>query len=90
MNAVALLERDAGFRIDDVVDVIRDEADHSVMSMAGLDEDEDMFAGVITSARRRVFWLALNLATALLAAAVVGFFEATIAKVVALPWRKRE
>jgi magnesium transporter len=70
--------------IDDVVDVIRDEAEHSVMSMAGLDEDNDMFAGVLTSARRRVFWLTLNLATAFLAAGVVGLFESTIEKVVAL------
>jgi magnesium transporter len=70
--------------IDDVVDVIREEADHSVMSMAGLDEDDDMFAGVVISARRRVFWLAINLATAFLAASVVGLFEATIEKVVAL------
>ena len=70
--------------IDDVVDVIREEADHSVMSMAGLDEDDDTFAGVLTSARRRVFWLAVNLATAFLAATVVGMFEATIEKVVAL------
>lgn len=70
--------------IDDVVDVIRDEAEHSVLSMAGLDEDDDMFAGVLTSARRRVFWLALNLATAFLAASVVGLFESTIEKVVAL------
>lgn len=70
--------------IDDVVDVIREEADHSVMSMAGLDEDEDMFAGVVTSARRRAVWLGINLATAFLAANVVGIFEATIEKVVAL------
>jgi magnesium transporter len=70
--------------IDDVVDVIREEADHSVMSMAGLGEDEDMFAGVITSARRRAVWLSANLATAFLAANVVGLFEATIEKVVAL------
>ncbi|MGH8178628.1 MAG: magnesium transporter [Steroidobacter sp.] len=70
--------------IDDVVDVIREEADHSVMSMAGLDEDEDMFAGVLTSARRRAVWLSVNLATAFLAANVVGLFEATIEKVVAL------
>jgi magnesium transporter len=70
--------------IDDVVDVIREEADHSVLSMAGLDEDDDMFAGVLTSARRRVFWLAVNLATAFLAANVVGLFEDTIEKVVAL------
>ncbi|HEY5807253.1 MAG TPA: magnesium transporter [Povalibacter sp.] len=70
--------------IDDVVDVIREEADHSVLSMAGLDEDEDMFAGVVRSARRRSVWLAVNLATAVLAANVVGLFEATIEKVVAL------
>lgn len=70
--------------IDDVVDVIREEAEHSVMSMAGLDEDEDMFAGVVTSARHRAIWLSVNLATALLAASVVGLFEATIEKVVAL------
>jgi magnesium transporter len=70
--------------VDDVVDVIREEAEHSVMSMAGLDEDEDMFAGVLTSARRRALWLGINLATAFLAANVVGLFEATIEKVVAL------
>ncbi len=70
--------------IDDVVDVIREEAEHSVMSMAGLDEEEDMFAGVVTSARRRAIWLSINLATAFLAANVVGLFEATIEKVVAL------
>jgi magnesium transporter len=70
--------------IDDVVDVIREEADHSVLSMAGLDEDDDMFAGVVSSARRRSPWLGVNLATAFLAANVVGLFEATIEKVVAL------
>jgi magnesium transporter len=70
--------------IDDVVDVIREEAEHSVLSMAGLDEDEDTFAGVRTSARRRSVWLAANLGTAFLAANVVGLFEATIEKVVAL------
>jgi magnesium transporter len=70
--------------VDDVVDVIREEADHSVMSMAGLGDDADMFAGVISSARRRAVWLSINLATAFLAANVVGLFEATIEKVVAL------
>ena len=70
--------------VDDVVDVIREEADHSVMSMAGLNEDEDLFAGVRTTVRRRVIWLAINLATAVFAANVVGLFEATIEKVVAL------
>ncbi len=70
--------------IDDVVDVIREEAEQSVLSMAGLDEEEDMFAGVFTSARRRAVWLSANLATAFFAANVVGLFEATIEKVVAL------
>jgi magnesium transporter len=70
--------------VDDVVDVIRDEADHSVMSMAGLDEDADMFAGVVPSARRRGLWLGVNLATAFLAAWVVGLFESTIQNIVAL------
>src|SRR5690606_3809744 len=70
--------------IDDVVDVIREEAEHSVLSLAGLDEDDDMFASVRTSARRRIVWLGANLATAGLAANVVGLFEATIEKMVAL------
>jgi magnesium transporter len=70
--------------IDDVVDVIRDEADHSLMSMAGLNEEDDMFAPVITSSRRRTIWLGLNLITALLASWVIGHFEDTISKLVAL------
>lgn len=70
--------------VDDVVDVIRDQADHSIMSMAGLDEDEDMFAPVITSSRRRAVWLGVNLATAFVAASVVGLFQATINQIVAL------
>lgn len=70
--------------VDDVVDVIRAEADHNLMAMAGLNEDEDLFAPVRTAARRRAVWLGINLATAFLASAVVGQFEATISKVVAL------
>jgi magnesium transporter len=70
--------------IDDVVDVIRDEADHSLMSMAGLHEEEDMFAPVFTSARRRSLWLGVNLLTAFLASWVIGLFGATIEKMVAL------
>jgi len=57
--------------IDDVVDVIREEAEHSVLSMAGLQDDEDLFAGILPSTRRRVLWLGINLITAFLAAAVV-------------------
>lgn len=70
--------------IDDVVDVIRDEAEHSIMSMAGLDEEDDMFAPVVISARRRALWLGINLITAFIAAYVIGLFEATIQEVVAL------
>lgn len=70
--------------IDDVVDVIRDEAEHSFMSMAGLNEEEDMFAPVVTSTRRRSVWLGVNLLTAFLASWVIGLFDATIEQLVAL------
>ena len=70
--------------VDDVVDVIRDEAEHSLMSAAGLDEEDDMFAPVVKSATRRALWLGVNLATAFLAAAVVDIFQTTIDKIVLL------
>ncbi|MEY3337264.1 MAG: hypothetical protein RL245_256 [Pseudomonadota bacterium] len=70
--------------VDDVVDVIREEAEHSVLSMAGLQDDEDLFAGIVTSTRRRLLWLGINLVTAFMAAAVVKNFEGTIEKVAAL------
>ena len=70
--------------IDDGVDVIREEAEHSVLSMAGLQDDEDLFAGILPSTRRRLLWLGINLVTAFLAAAVVKTFEGTIEKVAAL------
>jgi len=70
--------------IDDVVDVIRGEADHSIMSLAGLDEEDDMFSPVIRSTRRRALWLGINLITALLASWVIGLFDTTIEKLVAL------
>jgi len=70
--------------IDDVVDIIRAQAEHQILSAAGLDEDEDMFSPVPRAARRRMLWLGINLATAFLAASVVGRFEDTIEKVVAL------
>jgi len=69
--------------IDDVVDVMRDEAEHSVLTMAGLDEEEDMFAPVFQSARRRWVWLGVNLVTALLAAMVLYAFEPTLDQIVA-------
>lgn len=69
--------------IDDVVDVIREEADHSLAVMAGLGEG-DTFARVAQTAPRRTVWLAINLITAVLAAAVISAFQGTIEKVVAL------
>jgi len=70
--------------IDDVVDVIREEADESVLNMAGLKKEDDIFAPIIQSTKRRSLWLGANLITALLAAASIGIFEATIEKVVTL------
>ena len=70
--------------IDDVVDVIRDEAEHSVMSMAGLDEEEDVFAPVIQSTKSRSIWLGVNLITVLIAVFFIGLFEATLQEKIAL------
>ncbi len=70
--------------IDDVVDIIREQAEHQVLGAAGLDEDEDMFSPVWRAMRRRLIWLTINLGTAFVAAGVVGRFEATIDKLVAL------
>ncbi len=70
--------------IDDVVDIIREQAEHQVMSAAGLDEDEDLFSPVARASRRRAVWLGINLATAFLASWVIGLFEATLKEVVAL------
>ena len=70
--------------IDDVVDVIIEDADEALLAPAGLDTDDDTFAPIFKSARRRVLWLTINLLTAFLAASVISLFEETIAKVVAL------
>ena len=70
--------------IDDVVDVIREDADHSLMSMAGLDEEEDTFAPVKQTSKRRAVWLGINLITAFIASSVIGLFKETIEQVVAL------
>ena len=92
-EAAALLEREgpnelptAGRRstLRIVVDVIREEAAHEVMAASGLRDEEDVFAGVFPSTRRRLVWLGINLVTAFLAAAVVRRFEGTIEKVAAL------
>ncbi|MFQ6004739.1 MAG: magnesium transporter [Woeseia sp.] len=70
--------------VDDVMDVIRDEAEHSLMSAAGLDEEDDMFAPVVKSAQRRALWLGVNLITAFVAANVVDLFQSTVDKIVLL------
>ena len=70
--------------IDDVVDIIREQAEHQALSAAGLDEDEDLFSPVWRAMRRRLVWLSVNLCTAFIAANVVGQFEHTIDKLVAL------
>jgi len=69
--------------IDDVVDVMREQAEHSVLTMAGLDEEDDMFAPALQSARKRWLWLAVNLVTAFMAAGVLYFFEPTLERLVA-------
>lgn len=70
--------------IDDVVDVIREGADHSLMSLAGLHEEEDTLATVARTFPRRAIWLGINLLTAILASSVINIFQDTIDKVVAL------
>jgi magnesium transporter len=69
--------------VDDVVDVIQEQADHTVRSLAGV-TDDDMFAPVLHSTRRRAMWLGVNIITAFIAAAVVGRFQDTIHQLVAL------
>jgi len=70
--------------IDDVVDVILEDADEAMLAPAGLDTDEDTFAPILKTVRSRSLWLGINLLTAFLASAVINVFEDTIAKVVAL------
>ena len=70
--------------IDEMVDLIREESESEVLSMAGLREEEDIFASVWKSVRNRWAWLAINLVTAFLASRVIGLFEGSIEKLVAL------
>jgi magnesium transporter len=70
--------------IDDVVNVIIEDAEEALLAPAGLAVDTDIFAPVRRAARRRAVWLGINLLTALLAAAVISIFEETIIKVIAL------
>ncbi len=70
--------------VDEVVDVIREESEEQVLASAGLREEEDLFATVWNSAKNRWLWLAVNLGTAFFASRVIGTFEGTIERVVAL------
>ena len=70
--------------IDDVIDIIREEAEHSLMSMAGLDDEADTFAPVVKSTQQRSVWLAVNLVTALMAVAVSSMFEGILSELAIL------
>ena len=70
--------------IDDVVDVIREQAEHNMLSMAGLSDDEDTFASIQKTAPRRNIWLGINLVTAIMASLVIKLFEGTIEQIVAV------
>ena len=70
--------------IDEMVDLIREESESEVLNMAGLREEEDIFASVWRSLRNRWAWLAINLITAFVASRVIGLFEGSIEKLVAL------
>ncbi len=86
--SVAVLDQDdrllGRITIDDVLDVIREEADRRMLHAAGLEEDEDLFAPVIPSAKRRGVWLGINLVTVFIAAWVIGNFEEALSQIVAL------
>lgn len=70
--------------VDDVLDIIRESGEHSLLSMAGLDEEADTFEHIIPAAKSRAVWLGINLVTAVIAAAVIGQFQGTIQQLVAL------
>ena len=86
--SVAVIDEDGlllgRITIDDVVDVIREQAERALLNSAGLSEDEDMFAPVIASAMSRGVWLGINLITVFAAAWVIGRFEEALEQIVAL------
>jgi magnesium transporter len=86
--SVAVLDDDdrllGRITIDDVIDIIRAQADRNLLHSAGLEEEADLFAPVLPSAKRRGVWLGINLLTVFLAAWVIGRFEAALSQIVAL------
>jgi magnesium transporter len=71
-------------KVDDVLDYLRAQAEHAALAPTGLDEDVDTFAPAWQSARQRAAWLGVNLMFALVASAVIGLFDGTIERLVAL------
>ena len=70
--------------VDDVIDIIREQAEHEVKTLSSLSDDDELFTPVRLATQRRAVWLGINLITAFLAAWVIGQFEATLEQVVAL------
>ncbi|NBQ70320.1 MAG: magnesium transporter, partial [Nitrosomonadaceae bacterium] len=70
--------------VNTVIDFIRDKAENEALNLAGLSEEEDLFAPVLKSVKNRWVWLAVNLVTAFIASRVIGLFEDSIEKLVAL------
>ena len=70
--------------IDDVVDVIQDQANSEIFNMAGLDDEDDIFAPVLVSSKRRAVWLGMNLVTAFIVAGAVGLFQEILGQIVIL------
>ncbi len=70
--------------VNEVMDFIREESENEALNLAGLREEEDLFAPVWKSIKNRWMWLAINLATAFIASRVIGVFEGSIEKLVAL------
>lgn len=89
-NLLAVPVVDANFKllgvitVDDVIDVLQDEATEDMYLMQGLSDEDRVYSPMSKSVRKRFPWMVLNLGTAFLAASVIGFFEASIAKAVVL------
>ena len=70
--------------VDDVVDIIQDQANSEIFNMAGLDDEDDIFAPILVSSKRRAIWLGANLFTAFVVASAVSLFQSTIDQIVIL------
>lgn len=70
--------------VDDVVDVIQDQVNSEIFNMAGLDDEDDIFAPVILSTKRRAVWLGVNLITAFVVAGAIGLFQEILQQIVIL------